>query len=306
MKLGKKQIVSVIFLLAVMLTIVVVIGQSCAPSNSPPASYQSNAKEALSASPAFKVSLLTINPPETNPGVQVIVTAKVTNTGSTKVSYTPKIRIDDIDGGSLPSFRYLKDIEIPAGITQPLSFVVPTDTPGKYKVTWGELTGEFAVIGADKTDTGNYTAAKAIAPDFTAVDVVTNQKITLSQFKGSMVLLNFVNYGCDPSLNNIVSKQLLAIKALKNQRTDFTPVSVFCGCCPPEVLRDFAKQNDLSWPWILDTDNSIVRKYISYLRKYGYPTLVFIDQDQLVRQVSGYSDLTALSAKFDQILGQSN
>ncbi len=34
--------------------------------------------------------------------------------------------------------------------------------------------------------------------------------------------------------------------------------------------------------------------------------LVFIDQDQVVRQVSGYSDLTVLSAKFDQILGQSN
>jgi len=130
---------------------------------------------------------------------------------------------------------------MPAGITQQLSFVVPTDAPGKYKVTWGESTGEFAVIGADKTDTGN-VAGNAIAPDFTAVDVVTNQKITLSQFKGSMVLLNFVNYGCDPSLNNIVSKQLLAIKALKNQRTDIMPVSVFCGCCPPEVLREFAKQ----------------------------------------------------------------
>ena len=185
--------------------------------------------------------------------------------------------------------------------------MIPSDTPGTYKVTWGELTEEFKVVKADKTDTGNYKATtKATAPDFTSVDVVTNQKITLSSFKGSMVLLNFVNYGCDPSLNNVVSKQLLAIKELKSQRSDFMPVSVFCGCCPPEVLRDFAKQNNLTWPWILDTDYSIVRKYVSHLRKYGYPTLIFIDQGQYVREVAGYSDLAVLSVKLDRILSENN
>ncbi|MFC2066077.1 hypothetical protein ACFLUO_03310 [Chloroflexota bacterium] len=78
---------------------------------------------------------MTINPPEANTGVQVIVTAKVTNTGSAKDSYTPKIRIDNVTGGSLPSFLYLKDIDIPAGETELLSFMIPSDTPGKYKVT---------------------------------------------------------------------------------------------------------------------------------------------------------------------------
>ena len=185
--------------------------------------------------------------------------------------------------------------------------MIPSDTPGKYIVSWGELSEEFMVIKADKNDTGNYnTATKVTAPDFTSVDVVTNQKITLSDFKGSMVLLNFVNYGCDPSLNKVVSKQLLEIKELKSQRSDFIPVSVFCGCCPPEVLRDFAEQNDLMWPWILDTDYSVVGKYVSHLRQYGYPTLIFIDQEQNIREVTGYSDLSALSAKLDQIMSESN
>ncbi|MFC1968787.1 peroxiredoxin family protein, partial [Chloroflexota bacterium] len=240
--------------------------------------------------------------PEANPGVEVIVTAKVTNTSSTKDGYIPRIRIDNVTGGSLPSFRYLNDVDIPTGETELLSFVIPTDTPGTYKVTWGELAEEFAVVKADKNDTGNYNAAtQATAPDFASVDVVTNQEITLSSLKGSMVLLNFVNYGCNPSLNDVVSKQLLAIKELKNQRSDFVPVSVFCGCCPPEVLRDFAEQNSLTWPWILDTDYSIVRGYASYLRKYGYPTLIFIDQEQYIRAVAGYSDVLALGAKMDEI-----
>ena len=302
MKLGTKQLLSVI----VLITFVGLI-QACNSSGTPQVNSQSTMEEALSASPNFKIISLTVNPPETNPGAQVIVTAKVANTSSANDNYTPKIRIDNVTGGTLPSFRYLKDIDIEAGATELLSFVIPSETPGIYKVTWGELAEEFKVVNTDTTDIGiNNAASTVIAPDFTSLDVVTNQKITLSSFKGSVVILNFVNYGCDPSTNNVVSKQLLAIRELKSQHNDFVPVSVFCGCCPPEVLRDFARQNDLTWPWILDTDYSIVRDYMSYLRKYGYPTLIFIDQDQYIREVTGYSDLSVLSNKLDQLLSESN
>ena len=140
------------------------------------------------------------------------------------------------------------------------------------------------------------------APDFTGVDVVTGKTISLAAFKGSVVLLNFVNYGCSQEINNVVSAQLLAIKKLRQQRTDFLPVSVFCGCCPPEVLRQFARENGLSWPWILDTDNSIITKYITYLQQYGYPTLVFVDKEQYIRAVTGYSDGGSLSAELDRII----
>ncbi len=67
------------------------------------------------------------------------------------------------------------------------------------------------------------------------------------------------------------------------------------------MLRQFAVQNDLTWPWILDTDNSIVLKYERYLREYGYPTLVFIDKEQNIREVTGYIDTSTLSAKIDEI-----
>jgi len=79
------------------------------------------------------------------------------------------------------------------------------------------------------------------------------------------------------------------------------PLSVFCGCCPPNVLRDFAEQNELTWPWILDTDNSIVRKYAPHLREYGYPTLIFIDKEQTIREVTGYIDVSTLTMKIDEV-----
>ncbi|MFH1031554.1 MAG: redoxin domain-containing protein [Chloroflexota bacterium] len=298
MKIAFKQI-------ALIIAIFIVVGlvQACAGSNLLEVTSKSTTPEVASPLPDFKVSSLTISPPEANTGVQVIVTARVTNNGNAQNSYTPEIRIDDITRGSLPSFRGLPEVAIPAESTQLLSFVIPAETPGAYKVTWGELTGEFKVVEMSAASSNNTnTVIKAAAPDFTGVDVATNQPITLSQFKGSIVLLNFVNYGCSPEVNNVVSKQLLVIKQLKEQRADFVPVSVFCGCCPPEVLRNFARQNNLTWPWILDSDNSIVRKYVGYLKKYGYPTLILIDQEQNVRMVSGYSDLSVLSNELDQVI----
>jgi peroxiredoxin len=139
--------------------------------------------------------------------------------------------------------------------------------------------------------------------DFTAVDVVTGQSVSLSQFRGSTVLLNFVNYGCSSSLNKIVSDQLLTIRTLREQRGDFTPVSVFCGCCPPDVLRDFAEQNAMTWPWILDTDNAIVSQYYEFISQYGYPTLVLINGDLRVIEAAGYTDLDTLNT---MLLGLGN
>jgi peroxiredoxin len=143
------------------------------------------------------------------------------------------------------------------------------------------------------------TADMDISPDFTGIDVMTDEAVSLSQFKGSTVLLNFVNYGCSQRLSQIVGNQLVVIRTLKEQRGDFVPLSVFCGCCVPEVLREFAEQNNLMWPWILDTDNSILGLHYDYLKEYGYPTLVLIDKDGYVRDVTGYTDLSTLNAMIE-------
>jgi len=247
---------------------------------------------------AFHTAELAINPVEVNPGVEVIITAQVTNTGSTEDSYTAGLEINDV-------IVVTTEVTMAAGASQPVSFEGAMATPGTYEVTWVELigetevprlTGEFVVVEADETTTLFPTPA----PDFIGVDVVTNETISLTQFKGSVILLNFVNYGCSSSLNQIVSAQLLAIRDLREQRDNFVPLSIFCGCCPPDTLREFAEQNDLTWPWILDTDNSIVPQYTSYLREYGYPTLIFIDEEQQITEVTGYCDISALSVKIDE------
>jgi hypothetical protein len=76
---------------------------------------------------------------------------------------------------------------------------------------------------------------------------------------------------------------------------------VFCGCCPVETLRQFALSNDLKWPWLLDADNSIVTKYADYVGQYGYPTLVFVDNDQTIVDASGLLTATDLSSRLDRL-----
>ena len=68
------------------------------------------------------------------------------------------------------------------------------------------------------SQSSNSNQGLVLAPDFSSVDVVTGQGISLSQLKGKIVLLNFVNYGCDQRTNQIVSEQLLAIKSLTNRK----------------------------------------------------------------------------------------
>ena len=284
-KYGTKKIR---LILSIFLTIIA-LTSACGGSSEPTATSK--------PATVFQTTELAINPAEVNPGVEVIITAQVTNTADTEGTYTAGLIMDDVTVGTT-------EVTLAAGASQPVSFIGSMATPGTYKVAWAELVGEFlvprltgelVVVGDEPLESGDSTA-----PDFTAVDVVTGETISLSQFSGSIVLLNFVNYGCDPSVNQIVGAQLLAIKELREQRDDFMPISVFCGCCPPDVLREFAEQNDLAWPWILDTDNSVVSKYARYLREYGYPTLIFIDKEQNIREVSGYCDVSTLAVKIDQ------
>ncbi len=161
----------------------------------------------------------------------------------------------------------------------------------------------FSVSGGFGSSNADFSIKLGVpAPGFTAVDVMTGQPVSLDQFKGKTVLLNFVNYGCSTSINEAVSAQLLAIRTLTQQRSDFISVSVFCGCCPVQTLKQFAESNALKWPWLLDSDNSIITKYSDYVGQYGYPTLVFVDKDQTIRDASGALSIAELGNRLDRMV----
>jgi uncharacterized C2H2 Zn-finger protein len=138
------------------------------------------------------------------------------------------------------------------------------------------------------------------ASNFIAKDVITGETTSLDANRGSMVLLNFVNYGCNANINKIVSAQLIAVKELYEERGDFEPFSVFCGCCPVETLKNFAETNEFNWTWVLDSDYTIIKSYTEYVSAYGYPTLVYIDGTGKIQDATGYLEKSELSAKIEQ------
>jgi hypothetical protein len=292
--------------IAAILLVILGLSLACASPNPSPIGSSGTGVLPSPAPSVFKVDSLAINPAEVNAGVQALITAKVTNTGSASENYAAEVKVISPDKPSLPAYLYSNEVIIPSGGSQLLSVSATINYPGLYKVVWGGASQDLKVNQDEqvKTASSPQDSAPGLAPDFTAVDVVTGNTITLGQFKGTGVLLNFVNYGCSPATNDVVSAQLMAIKQLKSQRSDFVPVSVFCGCCPPDILRQFAKQNNLDWPWILDTDYSIVGKYSNYLKKYGYPTLVFVDKNMQVTEVAGSTNAAALADKINKISPQ--
>jgi hypothetical protein len=90
------------------------------------------------SAPAFHIADLVISPVEVEPEGVVTISAEVTNTGDTEGSYTAELKINGV-------IEAAQEITLVGGESQLLSFSVSRDTLGTYRVTWGELVGEFVV-----------------------------------------------------------------------------------------------------------------------------------------------------------------
>jgi hypothetical protein len=223
--------------LTAVLLVAAVILAACSTSNA--ATGNAPPKSAAANPPGvFRVDNLAVNPAQVNAGVDALITAKVTNTGLTTQKYEGQVRLDNLSEPALPTFLTCQLVNIAPGSTATVSVPTTINYPGQYKVTLEGVTQNIMVnpsVPGSASALSFSPGASVPASDFTAVDVVTGKKVSLSDFRGKPILLNFVNYGCNPSVNDVVSAQLLTIKNLKDLRSDFYPVSVFCGCCPPEV-----------------------------------------------------------------------
>lgn len=115
------------------------------------------------------------------------------------------------------------------------------------------------------------------APDFTAVDIYGNI-VSLSDFKGKPVWLNFWGTWCPPCRAEMPDMQVayeqLAPKGL-------VLVAVSLGD-PPEVAIDFAKRNGVTFTVLLDPQRTFTSQAYPI---YNFPTHIFIDRDGIVRKV---------------------
>jgi hypothetical protein len=132
--------IGAILLVALMLLILLFMLAACSTTKTPllKSAQSSGSTQPMELS-AFSISGFTINPTKVNTGDSVSIIADVTNGGTKPGTYDALLMIDN-------TVVISKAVAIPAGATQRLNIVIPTDKPGTYEAELGGFKGTFTVV----------------------------------------------------------------------------------------------------------------------------------------------------------------
>ena len=122
----------------------------------------------------------------------------------------------------------------------------------------------------------NGTGAKpgATAPDFTLADVHTDQPVSLSDFIGRPVILNFWATWCGPCKIEMPHLQ----NAHNNYHSSGVTILAINSGEDPNTVLDFASELNLTFPILLDNMGTVQHLY----QIRGFPSTIFIYKDGTV------------------------
>jgi thiol-disulfide isomerase/thioredoxin len=165
----------------------------------------------------------------------------------------------------------------------------PGCTPSAQDITNGRQTGTPAPeIGR-------------LAPDFTLIDLEGN-RVTLSDFRGKVVFINFWNQWCPPC-----RAEMPEIEAVYQEYKNKDVVVIGVDILPWEILkgydesdvRQYVQQGGFSWTFVLDTTGEVTANY----EVIAIPTSFFIDREGIIRAVNiGAMTKRAMEAKLTETI----
>lgn len=130
----------------------------------------------------------------------------------------------------------------------------------------------------------------AQAPDFT-VEMFDGTKVTLSELKGKVVLVNFWATWCPPCRNELARVEKEIIERFKGQEFVFLPISRGES---NEKVAEFRNKMGYTFPMGLDSDSTLYRKYA----KTYIPRNFLIDKSgRVVKASVGYN-----AEEFDELI----
>ena len=123
----------------------------------------------------------------------------------------------------------------------------------------------------------------AQAPDFT-VEMFDGTKVTLSELKGKVVLVNFWATWCPPCRNELARVEKEIIERFKGQEFVFLPISRGES---KDKVAEFRNKMGYTFPMGLDTTQAIFKKYATnYI-----PRNFLVDREgKVVKASVGYDD----------------
>lgn len=189
----------------------------------------------------------------------------IINSGMTSANFeiTSIIEITDIDKAKQ---FYRKDL------IQPNENITLGNGAGvKYKNKGVDLYNNVLQLEAIAPEVVEYSMQKGYPfQPFTAKEFLTKKPISLADYKGKYVYVDFWGTwcrGCVEDIPNLVK----IYKGLDKKRFEFVGI---VGEDTPERLKKFIDKNDVTWPQILsDKNNKLVEQY----KVTGYPKTVLLD-----------------------------
>ena len=137
-----------------------------------------------------------------------------------------------------------------------------------------------------KKDSKSNSENVILAPDFTLADL-KGQKISLSDLKGKVVLLNFWGTWCGPCKREIPDFVSLSKKHKKN---GLEIIGVTLSSGSPEKIQDFSQKWKINYTLLTDINGnetqSVTARYGQATSQpiTGIPTTFIIDRDGYIRQ----------------------
>lgn len=126
----------------------------------------------------------------------------------------------------------------------------------------------------------------AMAPDFTLTDM-QGVPVSLSQYRGKVVFLNFWASWCPPCKEEMPSMEAL-YQRLKKE--DFVLLAINVEENGQQAVEQFLKEVPLNFPILLDQTQSVASLY----KVHGLPHTFIIDREgKIVESVTGALDWNA-------------
>ncbi len=130
-----------------------------------------------------------------------------------------------------------------------------------------------SLILSPKTETGPEIGN--VAPDFT-LQTIDGQSISLSDFRGKTVLLNFWMSSCDACVS-----ELPYLQTASDNRTDQQVVILAINCGESsQTVHSIVDRLKPSFPVLLDPEGTVCTAY-----KRGAPTAFLIDSNGIIRAI---------------------
>ncbi len=123
-------------------------------------------------------------------------------------------------------------------------------------------------------DAPRVVAVGSVAPDFT-LENMQGEKVSLSQFRGKVVIVNFWATWCPPCRTEMPSMEVLH-ETFKDDGLILLAINVEQSGA--KVVAEFLKESPYSFPILLDEQNQTQNSYTVF----QYPTSFIVDRNGIV------------------------